>query len=679
MEIAKSEVEAVVDKEIEWTNSRDLEDLALYIRAINGSGMSQKEPIAYFIQATAREEISGAVSADLVQLELATKIISILVLLIAIIFAYYITTPLRKVTSIASTIGSVDLNANDSDERIRSILTELPTQRLDETGELAKRFQDMIEKLLMFNNDLKSNQKELKQAKDTLDMRVQLKTQELERETLKALSANETKTIFLSTISHDMRQPLHIIFTECEMLELNKDLSEPQNESVSTIVKNARRLKFLINDILDYQRLIGGVVDLDYSPINTEVLTRDLAQHMQDAALEGNNKLVVECDYDGVIFADHHRIERVLVNLLSNACKFTQNGIITLSTRKVNNEMLEFCVTDTGKGITLKQQSQIFEPLMALRTPGHDGTGLGLFICKKLVECMNGSIEFKSQPGNGTTFKVHIPLLDQPLKQSAIPTPSAKQSPLALIVDDNEDAHHVLSEVFKKHGYRTINAFNGEQALSLTKEYHPDIITLDVLMDEMDGWEVLAELKKDSATEDIPVIMVTVVPENEKGCILGAEGFVSKPIKPSLLSSVILKYNQNQENGKILIVDDDKASRGDIRRMLESKGWAVSEAQNGMDALNILKEENICLLLIDLYMPEMDGFSLVSELKTNSVTSNIPIIILSAMDLNEMEQSQLKSQVDSFFGKGGLDLAELNNEISRLVLIHAKNKVISHL
>ncbi|MCU0720461.1 MAG: response regulator [Pirellula sp.] len=693
-------------EQINWNSSRVQSDIVVNIHAIEAPGQSagigsqtERRPFLYLVRAVAEKEISGAVHADLEGLFWYSIVAVAISMFVACLLALLMIRPLRTMSRLARLIGSLELSDARDIEKAQHIITELPNGMRNEAGILGSELKGMVEKLLAANKHLHASQTELQQARDSLDLRVKLKTRELEKQRDIADEASKAKSIFLATTSHDMRQPLHVVFTHCELLR-DSNLSDEQLESLNFIEKNATRLKFLTNDILDYQLLLSGEIILRSEDIPVASMLDDLVEHMRDQAEENNNSLCVKCDFHGNIHLDRPRIERILVNLLSNACKFTRRGHIEISAYPVGKDQIEFRIHDTGQGMTEAQQKRLFEPLMSARHRGHDGTGLGLYICKGVTESMGGQLRFESKVDVGSTFYVRLPIHVDSTNESVPATAqtlASLESPpdtasaddlvrnsqernynvrpnpdslLALIIDDDDSARRVLGDILRRQGYRTLEADNGITGIALARQHHPDVISLDVIMPDMDGWQVLAELKSDVHTENIPVVMATVSPDIQKGNVLGADGYVTKPFSTSSVSSAIEKALTNGSNNLILIVDDETAVRQDLRRLIESCGWSVMEAADGVEALERIDQQIPGLAVVDLDMPNMDGFALIEKLRQMPETEHLPIIVLSALTLATEQQQRLQWSVNRFFGKGGLDLPELNLEISRLLRRH---------
>lgn len=712
----KQRIAGFVGKEtVYWNSARSQSDIVVNVHAIEAPGQSgglgsqtEQRPFLYLVRGVAEKEISGAVHSDLEGLIWYCIMAVAASMFLAFLCAALIIRPLRIMSRLARHIGSLELSQTSDIQQAQQLIAELPIGNRNEAGILGFELKGMVERLLAANSHLQTSQTALQQARDSLDMRVKIKTRELQQQRDIADEASRAKSIFLATTSHDMRQPLHVVFTHCELLR-DSGLSDEQTESLDFIEKNATRLKYLTNDILDYQRLLSGEIILRSEDVHVASMLSELTDHMQDKAEEGNNQLHVRCDFPNQIHIDRPRLERILVNLLSNACKFTRRGNIELSAYPVGQDMIEFRVQDTGQGMNEAQQKRLFEPLMTSRHRGHDGTGLGLYICKGITESMGGQLRFESKLNVGTTFYVSLPVRvestseatpDSTAGNTAKPNPAekttaspvtariAKNQPhsstapanqlVALIIDDDDDARRVLADILTRQGYKTLEADNGEKGLAIAREQRPDIISLDVIMPDMDGWQVLAELKADTFTESIPVVMATVLPDIQKGNVLGADGYVTKPFSTSSVSSAIEKALLNRTDDLILIVDDEQAVRQDLRRLIESCGWRVVEAADGLEALEVVATQIPGLAIVDLDMPNMDGFALIEKFRQMPETEHLPIIVLSALTLGKEQQVRLQRSVNRFFGKGGLDLPELNQEITRLLQRHHANESLTN-
>jgi CheY-like chemotaxis protein len=346
-------------------------------------------------------------------------------------------------------------------------------------------------------------------------------------------------------------------------------------------------------------------------------------------------------------------------------------------------------VKDTGIGLTPAQLGKLFQAFSqadASTSRRYGGTGLGLVISRRFCQMMGGDITVESEFGKGSTFIVRLPRFVADKKPPATVAPGvltaqgiaeaiAKEQAAkpagpvttVLIIDDEENARDLLGRALVKEGFRVHSAANGEEGVRLARDLKPDVISLDVLMPGMDGWAVLRALKADPATADIPVVMVSMVDDKDIGYALGASDYVLKPFDREKLLAVLRRYKCERPPCPVLVVEDDPATRDVIRRTLEQDGWRVSEAENGRVALNAVEQERPELILLDLMMPEMDGFEFVAALRRNDASRHIPVVVVTAKDLSPEDRSRLEGHVRRIFQKGAFTREELIREIRRLV------------
>jgi CheY-like chemotaxis protein/anti-sigma regulatory factor (Ser/Thr protein kinase) len=369
-----------------------------------------------------------------------------------------------------------------------------------------------------------------------------------------------------------------------------------------------------------------------------------------------------------------------LFNLLSNACKFTEHGTITLEvTRETGNgaAWITFRVTDTGIGMTPEQMGKLFQPFTqadASTTRQYGGTGLGLAITRHFCQMMEGDISVESAPGQGSTFTIRLPAEVVDPKAAAAPRVEAppasalpEGAPTVLVIDDDPTVHDLLQRFLSKEGLRMVAATGGEEGLRLAKELRPVVITLDVMMPGMDGWAVLTALKADLEVADIPVIMLTIVDNKNLGYALGAVDYLTKPVDRDRLVAVLNKYRRNDPSRLVLVVEDETSTRAMLRRMLEREGWQVTEAEHGRVALARLAESRPALILLDLMMPEMNGFAFVEELRQRGEWRSIPVVVVTAQDLTPEDRRRLNGYVEKILQKGAYSREELLAEIRDLV------------
>ena len=424
----------------------------------------------------------------------------------------------------------------------------------------------------------------------------------------------------------------------------------------------------------------------------------DIAPMVQDVAgtisplveKNGNTLEVQSVDSPGAMHADLTKVRQALFNLLSNACKFTEQGTITLG---VTREMVDgaawvrFRVSDSGIGMTREQMRKLFQAFSqadSSTTRKYGGTGLGLAISQKFCQMMGGDITVESTLGQGSTFSISLPakVVDRepaftPRAKEPTALPLPEGAPSVLVIDDDPTVHDLIQRFLSKEGVRMVSALSGEEGLRLAKEQRPAVITLDVLMPGMDGWSVLTALKDDPALADIPVIMLTIVEEKQMGYALGATDYLSKPIDWKRLAVTLQKYQCVHPPCPVLIVEDDADVRERLRRRLEKEGWAVAEAANGHVALERMAESRPELILLDLMMPEMDGFQFLDEVRKHKAWQSIPIIVVTAKELTAEDRMRLNGSVKKILQKGAYGREELLRTVRDLVATYLRAGNIS--
>jgi adenylate cyclase len=373
----------------------------------------------------------------------------------------------------------------------------------------------------------------------------------------------------------------------------------------------------------------------------------------------------------GMLTVDPMRLRQILLNLLSNACKFTTQGEVKLRVRKVadGRNWVEFAVADTGIGMTAEQQAKLFEEFTQADSSTarrYGGTGLGLAITRKLARMMGGDVTVQSEPGKGSIFSVRLPAGADTAARSATNGSRAPSGECVLVVDDDATARELIAEHLKAEGFSVVTAAGGLEGLKLAKELRPIAITLDVMMPDLDGWSVLAALRQDPELAEIPVIMITILDEHRRGVALGAAGYLTKPIDRERLSRMVSRFRAPARQARVLLVEDDGTQRERLHGWLAGEQWVVQEAANGRDALALLKDSKPDVILLDLMMPEMDGFAVVAALQKEPRWRDIPVIVITARDLDAQDRERLNSGVQSVLVKETFRPADLVERIRRL-------------
>ncbi|HEX5079676.1 MAG TPA: PAS domain-containing protein, partial [Geminicoccaceae bacterium] len=429
---------------------------------------------------------------------------------------------------------------------------------------------------------------------------------ELRRAMEQAEEATRTKSQFLANMSHELRTPLNAVIGITEMLEEDaEDLGQEDFiEPLRRIRGAGNHLLNIINEILDLSKIEAGRLELHDEDIDVKPLIDEIAMTAASLADKNGNRLEVHCPDDiGGMRADMTRVRQVLLNLLSNACKFTEKGEVSLTVAargKAARQELIFTVKDTGIGMTPEQVAKLFQEFSqadSSTTRKYGGTGLGLAISRRLCRLMGGDVTVESAQGVGSTFTVRLPRRSREAAEAlapvAHPTGAAASARRGggkvLVIDDEQTVRDLMRRFLAREGFDVVTAKDGREGLQLARQLHPALITLDVLMPELDGWSVLQALKDDPQLAAIPVLMLTIVDEKHKGYALGATDYMTKPLDRERLRALLARYGTT--GGKrILVVDDDAEHRRRLTQVLEGEGWQVTEAENGRVALERLAD-----------------------------------------------------------------------------------------
>ncbi|WP_267425913.1 response regulator [Methylobacterium sp. GC_Met_2] len=491
---------------------------------------------------------------------------------------------------------------------------------------------------------------------------------------------SRAKSRFLANMSHELRTPLSAVIGYSEMLEeeaeeLNQD---GLLKDLGKIKSNAKHLLGLINDVLDLSKVEAEKMELYPEDIDVAAFATDATGTVDALVAKKGNVLALDVAGDvGRARTDAVKLRQCLFNLLSNAAKFTEAGTITLRVvreKGTTADWLRFTVEDSGIGMSPEQVGRLFERFTQAdetTTRKFGGTGLGLALSRAFAQLLGGDITVESVEGHGTAFTLRIPA-DAPGRASeeTPPDPPENQSgfeDLVLVIDDEANQRELMTRFLERQRFAVRTAGDGRTGLEMARALRPRAILLDVMMPEMDGWSVLAALKADPELAGIPVVMVSFVADAALSASLGAVGAVPKPVDWARLKTILDQVRA--ADGDVLVVDDDPDMRQRLRTVLERDGWAVREAGDGVEALRHVDEAKPRLVLLDLTMPVMDGFTFLREMRARPGCREIPVVVLSARDVSGEEHRELAG-ADRVLRKGDASLQELVAEVDRLG--HAK-------
>jgi signal transduction histidine kinase/DNA-binding response OmpR family regulator len=519
--------------------------------------------------------------------------------------------------------------------------------------------------------------------------------------------ADRLKDEFMAVVSHELRTPLTAIsgYSDILLRKLSGPLNERQERQVTGVRDASRRLLALINDLLDVSKLEAGTLDLRLEAVDAQAaLQRAIAGTRVIAANKGVQLEVREpASPLPPVLADEERLQQILVNLLANAIKFTpQGGSVWVDVSEVQTDTahgVQYRIHDTGVGLAPEHASRVWDRFYQAEsssTRRFGGAGLGLSIVRRLAELHGGKAEATSAGANqGSTFSVWLPsaadlALDTSPRTEQIfqrmapvesppPEPEVNgRGPRVLVVEDDVDIAAVLRTYLEADGYEVTVAADGQQAIQMARALQPFAITLDISLPKLDGWSVLNVLKREPATSRIPVVVVSIVDNKDFGMVLGASDYLVKPIDHERLRTVLADLVPapvpGDGNGTVLVVDDDPALCDVLGSALSQDGWHVLTASDGEQALAAVAEKHPSAMVLDLMIPNLDGFDVLRAVRSDPSTRDLPIIVVTAKDLTEDDRQQLNGAAQRVILKHAMRLDELPHEIRTLLARHRERK-----
>jgi CheY-like chemotaxis protein/two-component sensor histidine kinase len=478
--------------------------------------------------------------------------------------------------------------------------------------------------------------------------------------------------------SHELRTPLAVIGGYAE--DLVQSLDE---RGVTDLAADARivldyqkNMLDLVDQLLDYAKIASGNLSPDIAPFDLSDLIRRL-QPIDRLMSKNGNTLRREFTSDPLVLkSDMKRIGQIILNLVSNAAKFTKKGVITIriGVDSLKPDHLRVDVADTGIGIRPEEMERIFVPFLQANSRisrDHGGTGLGLSIVRSFTALLSGSVQVSSVFGQGTTFSVTIPLncpdgleerefvTPSPDRVPTATTPAALDAGLVLIIDDDVASRVLLRRQIEEAGLRASEASTGEDGLAMARSLMPAMLCLDVRLPGAEGWNILAELKADPRTRNIRVIMTTVIEDRRLAATLGADDYLSKPVDRDALDRVLDRFRPDHQPGDVLIVEDEESLRQMLVRLVERNGWIARQAGHGGIAIKLVEAKVPDLIFLDLMMPEIDGFEFLGWLRSHPLASATPVVVVTAKELMEEDRIRLRGLVVDVVSKGGGDLREI--------------------
>jgi signal transduction histidine kinase/DNA-binding response OmpR family regulator/HAMP domain-containing protein len=524
------------------------------------------------------------------------------------------------------------------------------------------QLEKLVVELKQLNEEYQKQNIQIRKQNETLvDLHRKLKekAEELEFQKQKAEESTELKSQFLASMSHELRTPMNSILGLSALMLEESNLKGKNRERIEVVLRSGKRLMNLINDILDLSKIEAGKMGLHKENMLVDDLIKEveysISPLLKDKKIDF--RIIRDTNTSIIINTDRGKVTQVLINLLENAIKFTESGYVELKISSVENKTLIFIVTDSGIGITENDQKVIFDEFRQVDgtiTKKYSGTGLGLTICKKISDLLQGSLSVTSKIGVGSSFTFSVPLdFIEKIEQEGnsglnVDTLLENRKTPILVIDDNLGPRDTIGQYLISRNYEVIYAENGEQGINEAIKRQPLIIILNIMLTQKDGWGILKELKSNSATIDIPIILVSMLGDKNIGYDLGVFEYLVKPFNPVFLFATITKLENMSKKKikKITIVDDDALEFENFKNEFRNKDIRIDYIKESELAFSRILETQPDLIIIDLMMSNVDGVTLTSKLKTDKETKHIPIILSTTKDMTEAENDALNNIVE---------------------------------
>ena len=623
---------------------------------------------------------------------------------------------LRQSQTLAAELQSQQQELRRSNEELAD-----QTQALKESQDLLRAQQEELQRT---NEDLEEQARLLGEQKKVVELKnreLEMTQASLEEKAEQLAITSKYKSEFLANMSHELRTPLNSVLLLAKLLGDNKDnnLSEKQQEYLSTIHSAGTDLLTLINEVLDLSKVEAGKMELNVSEFPLTDVRLFVERGFRQLADQKGLRFEVQLDetLPEKVRSDSQRLQQVLRNLISNAIKFTETGSVILEVKPAGNEIrfrspalqqaknkvIAFSVIDTGIGIPADKHKIIFEAFQQVET-GTDrrfgGTGLGLTISRELVRMLGGEITVASTPGRGSVFTLYLPDLPQPLVSTNAfaaenaPAPTrlitgpvvSSFTPLSdtvsqiaddrynispgdkvvLIVEDDERFARVLQDIATQKGFKVLVANKGDTGLALAHEMQPSAIIMDLDLPVISGWTLLERLKHHPRTRHIPVHIITVMEDEQRGLREGAVAFLTKPVTKEGLEKIFLRMIEMLDRGlkHLLVVEDDQIQRESILNLIGNEELEATAVSTATEALALLNERKFDCMVVDLMLPDMDGFRLIEQIRLQERLRDLPIVVYTARDMTEKEESLIKHYADTIVIKGANSPERLLEEVS---------------